>query len=61
MYTFTVSGLSADSTVATMQKLGFEIVHHEVSTFKPKGGEAGICREEDVREEIHLFVHAKKK
>jgi len=58
---FTVSGLSADSTVATMQKLGFEIVHHEVSTFKPKGGEAGICREEDVREEIHLFVHAKKK
>ncbi|KAJ9655584.1 hypothetical protein H2198_005585 [Neophaeococcomyces mojaviensis] len=57
---FTISGLSTEATLATLQRFGFEILHHEVSNFKPKGGEAGICREEDVKEETHLFVHAKK-
>ena len=55
-----VSSLEADEAVSWIKKVGFEVVHHEVTTFTPKAAQAGICKEEDVWEEPHLFVYAKK-
>ena len=55
-----VSSLEADEIVAWMQNIGFEVVHNEVSKFTPRAVEAGICKEDDVWEEPHLFVYAKK-
>ena len=55
-----VSSLEAEEAVNWIQKVGFEIVHHGVSVFTPKGAEAGICAKEDVWEEPHLFVYARK-
>jgi SAM-dependent methyltransferase len=54
----TVSGMSAKDTVKHIRAVGFEVVFHEVSKFKPKG--AGICTDEEAKEETHLFVYAKK-
>lgn len=55
-----VSSLSAEDAVAHIQKVGFEIVHHQITQFLPKGAEAGICKADEVWEEPHLFVYARK-
>ncbi|KAK5662447.1 hypothetical protein OQA88_8358 [Cercophora sp. LCS_1] len=56
----TVSSLAHEDIVATITGAGFEVVKEDLSAFTPKGVEAGICKEEDVWEETHLFVCAKK-
>ncbi|KAJ2996079.1 hypothetical protein NUW58_g1091 [Xylaria curta] len=55
-----VSSLDAEETVLWIRKVGFEVVHHEVSTFTPNAVQAGICEEADIWEETHLFVYARK-
>ena len=55
-----VSSLEADDAIDWIRKVGFDVVHHEVSVFTPKAAQAGICKEDDVWEEPHLFVYAKK-
>ena len=55
-----VSSLEPEEAVEWIRKVGFEVVHHGVSTFMPKAAQAGICREDDVWEEPHLFVYARK-
>lgn len=56
----TVSSLSPEEAVDAVKSAGFVVEHHAVSKFTPKGAEAGICQPEDVWEETHLFVYAKK-
>ena len=56
----TVSSLEAGEAVDWIQRVGFEVVYHDVSAFTPKAVQASICKEEDVWEEPHLFVYAKK-
>ncbi|KAJ9623229.1 hypothetical protein H2203_006166 [Taxawa tesnikishii (nom. ined.)] len=56
-----VSSLEADEAVAWIRKVGFEIERHSTSTFMPSAVEAGICSAEDVWEEPHLFVYARKR
>lgn len=55
-----VSSLEAEEAVDWIRKTGFEVVHHESSQFTPHAVQAGICKEEDVWEEPHLFVYARK-
>lgn len=55
-----VSALSAEASLKAVQDAGFIIVDKSEQTFKPKAVEAGICTAEDVWEEPHLFVHARK-
>ncbi len=55
-----VSSLEAGEAVDWISKVGFEVVQHAVSTFMPKAAEAGICNADDVWEEPHLFVYARK-
>lgn len=56
----TVSSLAPEEAVEWIGKVGFKVEHEAVSKFTPKGAEAGICKPEDVWEEPHLFVYAKK-
>lgn len=56
----TVSSLDHEVAVAIIKSVGFELVHNAVTKFLPKGAEAGICQEEEVWEEPHLFVYARK-
>ncbi|ROV88480.1 hypothetical protein VMCG_10459 [Cytospora schulzeri] len=56
----TVSSLDHEVAVENMRDVGFELVHNAVTKFLPKGAEAGICQEEEVWEEPHLFVYARK-
>jgi ubiquinone/menaquinone biosynthesis C-methylase UbiE len=55
-----VSSLEAEDAVESIRKAGFDVEHHAVSSFTPKAVEAGICTDEDVWEEPHLFVYARK-
>lgn len=55
-----VSSLAAEEVVGTMRGCGFEVLFEEVSAFTPRGEEAGICKAEEVWEEPHLFVYARK-
>lgn len=55
-----VSSLEADEAVSSIKETGFEVVHSATSAFTPAAAEAGICKAEDVWEEPHLFVYAKK-
>ena len=57
----TVSSLEADEAVEWIRTVGFKVVHHDTTTFRPKAVEAGICKDDDVWDEPHLFVYAKKK
>jgi 2-polyprenyl-3-methyl-5-hydroxy-6-metoxy-1,4-benzoquinol methylase len=57
-FPLTISGLSSEKMVDHIKSVGFEVVHQEVSKFKPNAVEAGI--HEDDEEETHLFVHARK-
>ncbi|RMZ86825.1 hypothetical protein DV736_g5950, partial [Chaetothyriales sp. CBS 134916] len=54
------SSLSADEIVESVQAAQFEVLKTESSTFLPKAAEAGICDKDEVWEEPHLFVYAKK-
>lgn len=55
-----VSSLEAEEAVRVVREVGFEVVYHGVSTFTPQSVKAGICSADDVWEEPHLFVHARK-
>lgn len=55
-----VSSLSAGDAVVSVREAGFDVVKDTRSWFTPKGVEAGICKAEDVWEEPHVFVYAKK-
>ncbi|KAK7732499.1 hypothetical protein SLS53_008504 [Cytospora paraplurivora] len=56
----TVSSLAPDVAVGMIRDVGFEIVYDAVTKFTPKGAEAGICQKDEVWEESHLFVYARK-
>ncbi|KUI55808.1 Demethylmenaquinone methyltransferase [Cytospora mali] len=56
----TVSSLAHEVAVETIRTVGFELVHDAVTKFTPRGAEAGICQKEEVWEEPHLFVYARK-
>jgi ubiquinone/menaquinone biosynthesis C-methylase UbiE len=56
----TGSSLGPEEAVEWIRRVGFQIEHEAVSKFMPKAAEAGICKPEDVSEETHLFVYAKK-
>ena len=57
-----VSGLGVEEFGQWFRKVGFEIVKEEESKFMPKGVEAGLTdKEEDVWEEGHLFIYARKR
>ncbi|KAK3348580.1 S-adenosyl-L-methionine-dependent methyltransferase [Lasiosphaeria hispida] len=56
----TVSSLAPEAAVEAVKAAGFVVEHEAVTKFTPKGAEAGICKPEDVWEETHLFVYAKK-
>ena len=56
----TVSSLAPQAAVEMIRNVGFELVYDAVTRFTPKGAEAGICQQEDVWEEPHLFVYARK-
>lgn len=56
-----VSGLSKEEVLEEMKKVGFEIEKSEESSYRPgKAVEVGLCGEEDVWEEGHLWVFARK-
>jgi len=55
-----VSSLAAEEAVQAVKDAGFKVEKEAVSAFTPKASEAGICQPEDVWEEPHLFVYAKK-
>jgi ubiquinone/menaquinone biosynthesis C-methylase UbiE len=55
-----VSSLTAEEGVAAIRAAGFEILDEKQSTFMPQAVEAGICLSEEIWEETHLFVYAKK-
>jgi ubiquinone/menaquinone biosynthesis C-methylase UbiE len=57
---FIGSGLSQEEYLVCIKQVGFEIVYHSLSSFKPKAVEAGICKAEENGEEPHLFICAKK-
>ncbi|KAK0649187.1 S-adenosyl-L-methionine-dependent methyltransferase [Cercophora newfieldiana] len=57
----TVSSLSPGDTVGEIKKVGFEIVKEEESKYHPiKASSLGLCGPEDVWEETHLWVYARK-
>ncbi|KAK3313109.1 S-adenosyl-L-methionine-dependent methyltransferase [Apodospora peruviana] len=56
----TVSSLAPEGAVDAVKKAGWEVVKEVQGVFKPKGAEAGICKQEDVWEETHLYIYARK-
>jgi len=56
----TVSSLSPEDAIDAVAEAGFTVVEVNKSVFLPKGYEAGICKEEDVWEEPHIFIYARK-
>ena len=54
------SSLGPEEVVGAIEKAGFEVLKSEKSKFTPKAVEAGICGGEDVWEEDHIFVYARK-
>lgn len=55
------SGLPSDEALEWIRKVGFEVVHADVIKFTPtKAVEIGICGPEDIYEEEHQIVYAKK-
>ena len=55
-----VSSLAPEEAAAAIRDAGFTIEREALSKFTPKGAAAGICNEEEVWEEPHLFVYAQK-
>jgi ubiquinone/menaquinone biosynthesis C-methylase UbiE len=57
----TVSSLSPADNLEGLKKVGFEIVKSEETVYKPaKASSIGLCKEEEVWEEPHLWVYARK-
>lgn len=56
----TCSGFDVQGTLQHIREAGFEIVKHEEEKFMPRGEAAGLCRQEEVWEEDHVVVYAKK-
>lgn len=54
------SSLSAEEYLHCFRQAGFEIVYQSLSSFKPRGAEAGICKPEEDKEEPQQFIYAKK-
>jgi 2-polyprenyl-3-methyl-5-hydroxy-6-metoxy-1,4-benzoquinol methylase len=54
------SSLGPEEVVEAIKAPGFEVVEQHLSTFFPKAVEAGICEKEEIWEEPHIFVYAKK-
>lgn len=54
------SSLSAEEFLDCIGQAGFEVVQHSLSSFTPRGVEAGICEEGESVEEAHVFIYAKK-
>lgn len=57
---WTTSSLAAEDALASVKKAGFEILKDETVTFLPRGAEAALCAKEEVKEETHLYVYARK-
>ena len=55
-----VSSLAPEEAVACVAAAGFVVEHDALSRFTPRAAEAGICGADDVWEEPHLFVYARK-
>jgi SAM-dependent methyltransferase len=55
-----VSSLPAQEAVMAVEKAGLVIEHQDTSNFLPRAAEAGICDADDVWEEPHLFLYARK-
>ncbi|KAH8890280.1 S-adenosyl-L-methionine-dependent methyltransferase [Thozetella sp. PMI_491] len=55
-----VSSLSPEAAVDAVRQAGFIVEYEHLSKFMPRGAEAGICKAEDVWEETHLFIYARK-
>lgn len=56
-----VSSLTRPEVEQCLQGVGFDLVEVRESTFLPKAVEAGICSSDEVWEEPHLFIYARKK
>ncbi|KAI1620005.1 hypothetical protein EDD37DRAFT_654113 [Exophiala viscosa] len=54
------SSLSSEEVLEVMKAAKFEVLKVENSKYLPRAAQAGICKEEDVWEEEHLFVYARK-
>lgn len=54
------SSLSEEDGLQSVRAAGFKIEHNSMTQFLPRAAEAGICKAEDVWEEPHLFVYARK-
>src|SRR5262249_39831994 len=54
------SSLSPDEVLESMKAANFEVLKAESSKYLPRAAQAGICQKEDVWEEDHLFVYARK-
>lgn len=54
------TSLSREKVLREVKGCGFEVVKEESSKFLPKAVEAGICKEDEIWEEEHLFVFARK-
>lgn len=57
---FIGSSLSQEEYLHLFRQVGFEIVKQNLSSYKSKAVEAGICTEAENGEEPHLFIQAKK-
>ncbi|KAK5164587.1 uncharacterized protein LTR77_009793 [Saxophila tyrrhenica] len=55
-----VSSLTAEEAVECIRTTGFKVEYDAVSAFTPHAVEAGICEKDDVWEEPHVFVYARK-
>ncbi|KAK4561000.1 hypothetical protein LTR86_004955 [Recurvomyces mirabilis] len=54
------STLSADDAKASIKAAGFNVEHEESVKFRPKAVEAGLCKEDEIDTETHLFLYARK-
>lgn len=55
-----VSGLSSEDNLSSIKDAGFTIIKQETEMYMPRAAEHGICKPEEVWEEEHLFVYARK-
>lgn len=54
------SSLDTEQVLEAVKAAGFEVEHYEVEAFRPRGEEAGLCDDAEVKPEDHVFVHARK-
>jgi ubiquinone/menaquinone biosynthesis C-methylase UbiE len=58
---FLASNLSREEYLSCIKAVGFDIVYQDVSSFKPEAAaKARICTAEEIKEEVHLFIYARK-